>query len=118
MAIPHWPPTAPSWPKVAIFDDIWGDFGVTLELMLGTVGVFFDACRLQEPKKRARQALRTRAAFFIDFGVCPKVPRRVLAAAGALFLLWRPVAKNVDFWLHFGIILGATSSTMLTLESP
>ena len=25
--------------------------GVTLELILGTVGVFFDACRLQELKK-------------------------------------------------------------------
>ena len=27
--------------------------------------------------------------------------RRVLAAAGALFSLGRPVAKNVDFCLHF-----------------
>ena len=45
------PPGAPSWPEVAIFDDIWGHSGVTLELILGTVGVFFDACRLQELKK-------------------------------------------------------------------
>ena len=42
-------PSAPSLPKVAIFDDIWGRSEVTLELMLGTAGLFFDACRLQEP---------------------------------------------------------------------
>ena len=34
-----------------IFDDIWGHFGATLELILETVGVFFDPCRLQEPTK-------------------------------------------------------------------
>ena len=45
------PPGAPSWPEVAIFYDIWGHSGVTLELILGTGGVFFDPCRLQEPKK-------------------------------------------------------------------
>ena len=28
--------------------------------------------------------------------------RRDLAAAGALFSLGRPVAKNIDFWLHLG----------------
>ena len=39
-------------PKVAIFDDIWGHIGVILELLVGTVGVFFDACRLQEVKKQ------------------------------------------------------------------
>ena len=33
--------------------------------------------------------------------------RRILAAAGALFSLWWPVANNVDFGLHFGVILGA-----------
>ena len=33
----------------------------------------------------------------------------VLAAAGALFSLWRPVANNVDFGLHFGVILGAVA---------
>ena len=44
--------------------------------------------------------------FFIDFGVCPKALRMVLAAAGALFSLWRPVANNGYFGLHFGIILG------------
>ena len=44
---------APSWPEVAIFDDIWGHFGVTLELIFGTGGVSFGACRLQEPKKEA-----------------------------------------------------------------
>ena len=41
------PPGAPSWPEVAIFYDIWGHFGAHL----GTGGVFFDACRLQELKK-------------------------------------------------------------------
>ena len=50
------------------------------------------------------QALRIRNVFFIDCVVCPKGLRRVLAAAGALFSLWQPVAKNVDFWLHFGEI--------------
>ena len=45
------PSRAPSWPEVAIFDEIWGHFGVTLELILLTVGVSFDACRLQELKK-------------------------------------------------------------------
>ena len=44
---------------------------------------------------------------FIHFGVCPKVLKRVLAAAGALFSLGRPMANNVDFWLHFGVIVGA-----------
>ena len=48
LQVPH---GAPSWPDVAILDDIWGHFWVTLELMLGTGGVFFDACRLQELKK-------------------------------------------------------------------
>ena len=45
------PPSAPSYPKVTTFGDIWNYFGATLELILGTVGVFFDACRLQELKK-------------------------------------------------------------------
>ena len=49
--------------------------------------------------------------FSIDVGVCTKVLRRVLAAAGALFSLWRPVANNVDVWLHFEEMLGAKSST-------
>ena len=35
------PPGAPSWPEVSIFDDIWGHFGVTLELIWGTGGLFF-----------------------------------------------------------------------------
>ena len=43
--------------------------------------------------------------------------RTVLAAVGALFSLWRPVANNVDFGLHFGVILGAQSSTILTVGS-
>ena len=30
----------PGYPKVAIVDAIWGHFGVTLELILRTVGVF------------------------------------------------------------------------------
>ena len=49
MAVPPYlgPPGAPSWPEVAIFDGIWGHFG----LILGTGGVFSDACRLQELKK-------------------------------------------------------------------
>ena len=69
-------------------------------------------------KRRARAGTQNEKRFFIDFGVCPKVLRRVLAAAGALFSLGRPVAKNVDFGFHFGIIFGAQSSTFLTLGSP
>ena len=44
-------PGTPSRLEVAIFDDIWGHVGVTLELILGTVGVFFGACMLQELNK-------------------------------------------------------------------
>ena len=90
------PPSAPSLPKVAIFDDIWCHFGVILELT---------------------QALRIRSVFFIDSGVYPNALRRVLAAAGALFSLWRPVANNIEFWFHFEEILGDNSSTILTLGS-
>ena len=43
---------------------------------------------------------------------------RILAATGALFSLWRPVANNGDFGFHFGVILGAQSSTILTLGLP
>ena len=52
------------------------------------------------------QALIIRSAFLTDLGVCRQVLRRVLAAAGALFSLWRPVANTADFWLHFGWIWG------------
>ena len=79
-----------------------------MELILGTVGVFFDACRLQEPNMEGSSR---------HFGVCTKVLRRVLAAAGALFSLWRPVANNVDVCFHFGEMLGAKSSTVRTLTS-
>ena len=106
MVVPHWPSRCP------------GHFWVTLELILGTGGVFFDACRLQELKRRAGAGAPNQNRFFIDFGVYPKARRRVLAAAGALFSLWRPVANNGDFGLHFGVILGAQSSTILTLGFP
>ena len=97
----------PPGPEVAIFDDTWGHVGVTLEFILGTVGVFFDACRPQEPKKEARAGTLNQNRVFINFGICSMALRRVLAAAGALFSLWRPLANNGDFGLHFGIILGA-----------
>ena len=73
---------------------------------------------IRNRKRRARAGGPNQNRFFIDFGVCPKALRRVLAAAGALFSLWRPVATNVDFWLHFGVILGAQTSTILTLGLP
>ena len=67
------PPSAPSLPKVTIFADIWGHVGVTLELILATVGVSFDDCTLQKLKKGGLgQAIRTRTAFFIDFGSVPR----------------------------------------------
>ena len=51
MAVPPWPSRCPKLARSSDFDDIWGHFGVTLELILGTGGVFFDACRLQDLKK-------------------------------------------------------------------
>ena len=46
-----YPPSVTGYPNVAIFYDLWGHFGVILEFFWGTVGVFFDACRLQELKE-------------------------------------------------------------------
>ena len=66
-------------------------------------------------KKKVQAGIQNQKRFFFNFGVCPEVLRRVLAAAGALFSLWQPVATNVDFWLHFGEIWGAKSSTIFTL---
>ena len=68
-------------------------------------------------KKRVQAGIQNQKRFFIDFGVCPEVLRRVLAAAGAQFSLFQPVAQNVDFGLHFRGLLGAKSSTILTLGS-
>ena len=82
---------------------------------MGTGGVFFDACRLQELRARAGTPNQNR--YFINFGICSMALRRVLAAAGALFSLWRLVANNGYFGLHCGVILGAQSSTILTLGS-
>jgi hypothetical protein len=66
-------------------------------------------------KKRVQEGIQNQKRFFIDFGVCPEVLRRVLAAAGAQFSHFQPVAQIVDFGLHLGEILGAKSSTILTL---
>ena len=98
------PPGAPSWPAVAIFDDLWGHCGVAVELSLGTGGVFLTLAGFRNRKRRVRAGTPNQNRFFIDFGVCPKALRRVLAAAGALFSLWRPVANNGYFGLHFGDI--------------
>ena len=53
--------------------------------------------------------------FLIDFGICLKGLRRVLARAGARFSLFQQVAETIDLGSHFGIILGAESSTIHTL---
>ncbi len=37
------PPSASSFPKVAIWDDFWGHFGVTVDVILATLGAFFVA---------------------------------------------------------------------------
>ena len=66
------PPGAPSWPEVAIFDDIWGHSGVTLELILGTGGVFIDPCRLQEPKKEGSGRRSEPEPLFPRFGGLPQ----------------------------------------------
>ena len=66
----------------------------------------------------ARAGTQNQKVFSIDFVVCSKVLRGVLAAAGALFSLWWQVANNVDFWLHFEENFGDESSTILTLGSP
>ena len=95
-----------------------GHFGITLELIWGTVGVFFGVCRVQEPKKEGAGRRSEPEPLFSDFGVYPKILRRVLAAAGARFSLWQPVAHNVDFGFLFGVILGAESSSRLTLGCP
>ena len=88
-----------------------------MEFIWGIVGVFFAACRLQELKKEGSSGDSESEVFFSSILGCPKMLRRVLAAAGALFPLGRPVAKNVDFWVNLGIALGAKSSTIFTLGS-
>ena len=65
------PPSAPSLSKVAIFDDTWCHFGVILELMFGTVGVFFDACRSQELKKEGSGSHSESETFFHRFWGLP-----------------------------------------------
>ena len=65
---------------------------------MGTGGVFFDACILQELKKEGSGRHSEPEPLF---SFCPKVLRRVLAAAGALFSLWQTVANHVDFGLYF-----------------
>ena len=56
-----------------IFDDIWGDFEVTLELILGAVGVFFDACRLQEPNMEgSSRHSESEALFSSIWGSAPR----------------------------------------------
>ena len=67
-------------------------------------------------KKRVQAGIQNQKRVFIDFGVCPEVLRRV-AAEGAQFSLFQPVAQHVDFGLHFRGLLGAKSSTILTLGS-
>ena len=66
-------------------------------------------------KKRVQAGIQNQKRFFFNFGVCPEVLRRVLAAAGAPFSLFQPVAQHVDIWHPFGEILGAKRSTILTL---
>jgi hypothetical protein len=112
------PPRVPSCPKVAIWDDFWSHFGVALELILATCGVVFDAWRLQDLKKRVRPGIQNQKRFFIDFGVCPEVLRRVLAAAGAQFSLFSQCRKNTDLGFHLGGLLWARSVTILTLWFP
>ena len=66
-------------------------------------------------KKRVQAGIQNQKRLFIDFGVCPEVLRRVLAAAGAQFSLFQPVAQNVDVGLHFGETFGAKNQHLLPL---
>ena len=111
------PPSAPSWPKVAIVCDVWGHVGVILELILGSVGIFFDACRLQEPNlERSSRHSESEALFSSIMASAPR-------CSGGFSLQWelcfhlgstsgqecRPLAP---FWRD----LGAKSSTRLTFR--
>ena len=112
------PPSVPGYPTVAIFDDIWGDVGVILDLTLETEGVFLDACRLQELKKEGSGRHSEPEALFSSI-----LGSATSAQEGSLqrelcFHFGGQWQENVDFGLHFGVILGAQSSTILTLGSP
>ena len=100
------PPGAPRWPEVAILDDIWGHFGVMLELIWGTVGVFLMPAGFRSRTWRVRAGTQNQKRLCHRFWDLHQVLRRVLAVAGARFSLGGPVAKNVDCWLHLGEIFG------------
>ena len=118
-------PGAPSWPEVAILDDMWGQFWVTLELILGTGGVFFDVCRLQELKRRARAGAPNQNRFFINFWICPRrsggfsLQRELCFHFGGQWQImstlssilesfWEPKAQLYSFW---GLLEAASCCT-------
>ena len=78
-----WAMTAPSWPEVAIFDDSRGHFGITLELILGTVGVFFGVCGVQEPKKEGSGRRSEPEPLFQRFWGLPQDPQEGSRCSGS-----------------------------------
>ena len=117
MAIPPWLPTAPSWSKVPFFDDIWGHFGVILKLIVETVGIFFDLCRLQELKKEGSGRHSEPEPLFHQFwdllhgaqeGSCYSGSSVfTLAASGEWCRLWAPFGSHFGSpklnYTHFGV---------------
>ena len=85
---------------------IWGHSGVILELIWGTVGVVFDACRLQELKKEGLGGHSEPEPLFHQFwgllqsaqegSRCSGSSVSTLAACGKWCRLWAP------FWSDFG----------------
>ena len=100
------PPSAPSCPTVVSFDDIWGHFRVILGLILGTVGVFFGACRLQELKKEGSGRHSEPGGLFSSIlGSAPRCSGGSRCSESSVFT-WTTSGKEcrllVQFWSHFG----------------
>ena len=109
MAIPPWPSKCPQLDQSS--DDIWGHFGVILEVILGTVGVFFDACRLQEPKKEGSGG---HSCFHLPQGAqegsrCSWSSIFTLTTSGKecglLAPFWRDFGSQKLNYTHFGVSL-------------
>ena len=107
MAIPPWPSKCP-WiaQKVAIFGDICGHFEVTLELIFGTVGVFFDACRLQELKNEGSgRHSESETAFSSILGSAPRCSGGFSLQRELYFHFggqWRTMSTLAPVWSDLG----------------
>ena len=87
-----------------------------LEFIFGTAGVLFDACRLQEPNMEGSSRHSEPEALFSSIlGSAPRCSGRFSLQRELCFHLDDEWQKHVDVWLHFGVIVGAKSSTILTV---